>query len=320
MHFNIRSIRKNFDQLLVFLQAYDLLFCDIVILSECWQTNDDLYNIEGYNRYYNHADYNQNDGVVVFVRDSFDFIVREFKHTSSGVTFSKVELIVNNLNYGITCVYRPPATNVQLFLEDLEQYLSGNLDKQVEVLVGDINIDLKSIEDNNVNTYQFILNSYGFVSTINGPTRVTSSGGSHIDHIFLRKNMIDSLGYSTYIINSDLTDHFPIMLNFFGKMENNSVGNSSNVSTRTISRVNLETFEEFLKKQDWSSVTTVNNVEKATENFSNIINELTTRSREDKIVTFRLFKKIKPWITHGIVTSIKHRDKMKKKTSKEFHC
>lgn len=187
----------------------------------------------------------------------------------------------------------------------------------MEVLIGDINIDLKCIYDNTVNNYVSIFNSYGFLSVVNGPTRVTSNSRTHIDHIFLRRNLVTStLGYSTYIINSDITDHFPIMINFFS--ENHTLSNADSFTTKIISKVNYCMFGELLNRQDWSIVTDVGEVEVATENFATIINNIKALSTENKVVKYRTFKKIRPWITNGLVSSIKQRDKMKKKLLKNY--
>lgn len=116
LHFNIRSIRKNFNELLIFIEAFNLYFTDIIVLSECWRVDDGLFNIEGYNTFYNHADHNQNDGVIVFVKKDLDIDFKKIKLIESGVTLGRITLVNNGINYGITCVYRTSSTNISLFL------------------------------------------------------------------------------------------------------------------------------------------------------------------------------------------------------------
>lgn len=143
LHINIRSIQKNFNDMLVFLESYNLNFCDIIVLSECWKIADcSNFNIEGYDTYYNNANFNQNDGIIIFSKSELNIAFSDNKLQASSVTLTKMNFRVDNITYGVTCGYRPPSTNVQWFLSDLEQYcLSGNLSSQVELFLGDINID-----------------------------------------------------------------------------------------------------------------------------------------------------------------------------------
>ena len=54
IHLNIRGVRTNFDNLLVFLETYNLKYCDVIILSESHNiTSTNCYNIPGYTCYYN---------------------------------------------------------------------------------------------------------------------------------------------------------------------------------------------------------------------------------------------------------------------------
>lgn len=69
VHFNIRSVKHNFDELLVIIQTFQLAFCDVIILSETHQIQSvNNFNIPGYNAYYNNSDINKNDGVIIFVK------------------------------------------------------------------------------------------------------------------------------------------------------------------------------------------------------------------------------------------------------------
>lgn len=39
-HFNIRSIKKNYNELLVYLNSFDIENISIIILSECWNLEE----------------------------------------------------------------------------------------------------------------------------------------------------------------------------------------------------------------------------------------------------------------------------------------
>lgn len=264
IHFNIRSIQKNFNELLVFLQAFNFSYCDIIILSECWQLSNDIqYNINGYNMYYNQANINKNDGVAIFIKSNINANIRHSKLIKSGVTLSKICFELNNISFGITCGYRPPSTNVQYFLEDLEEYFSHNLCKQVELFIGDININTNIKDDNNVNLYLSILNFFGFELTINGPTRITPNSNSCLDHIFIRNKLkTNLLKHNSFILKGDLTDHFPVMINLF--CDNVSQEEVKYISKKS-KKINYQTFQELISNENWVTVLNINDVETATK-------------------------------------------------------
>ena len=55
-----------------------------------------------------------------------------------------------------------------------------------------------------------ILASYGFISTINKPTRVTNGTSSCIDHCFMKTNKIMIENVIPMILETKITDHDPI--------------------------------------------------------------------------------------------------------------
>ena len=105
---NIRSIRKNFDNFLILYEQYDLRTCDVIILSECFQLENETYQISGYSTYYDNGDYNRNDGIVVLVRSCLVFDVHHIKLELSKCTVSRISLVVSGISFGITAVYKPP--------------------------------------------------------------------------------------------------------------------------------------------------------------------------------------------------------------------
>lgn len=80
MHQNIRSINKNFDELLIQLHHINIDF-DIIFLTECWLSN--TYTPKIIKNYTSHNPTifnNQNDGiVVVYTKNNQNFTVTELK-------------------------------------------------------------------------------------------------------------------------------------------------------------------------------------------------------------------------------------------------
>lgn len=79
MNTNICSIAKNLDELLVYLDQLSHKF-DIICLTETWQIkNINDFRLNDYNIYYSEGMYNQNDGVIMYVRQEFEQEARTIK-------------------------------------------------------------------------------------------------------------------------------------------------------------------------------------------------------------------------------------------------
>lgn len=121
-HMNIRSLKKNYDQLNLLLQGTGVSY-DLIILSECWRLESpDCFNITGYNAYYSQGNHNQNDGVLIYIRASIVGNFTYSKHTEN--TFTQINFKYEGYYFVVTAVYRMPSTNMLYFLDELERELS----------------------------------------------------------------------------------------------------------------------------------------------------------------------------------------------------
>ena len=311
LHLNVRSIRKNFNNLMTFLQAYNLKQCDILVLSECWQIdNEELFGIKGYITYYNNAKFNQNDGIIIFINSKIQVQFQNVKLSRSHVTLTKFYFRAGNVEYGVTCGYRSPSSNITNFLIDLEEYFTNDLTKQVNIFLGDLNIDILVKNDAYSRQYLSILNMFGYESRINGYTRVTPASKSCIDHIFVKYSLDHNIDSTSFIIESEVTDHLPILIEFFCREIENGVNNK--IERHIIESINEQRFENIIKLTDWTKLTKTTDPQTACELFFDTIKDIVKKSTDIKEIKTHN-KKIKPWITNGLVTAINTRDKMKKR-------
>ena len=179
--------------------------------------------------------------------------------------------------------------------------------------MGDVNINLN--ENSNISTeYNAVLSQNGFCSYINLATRVCGNIHSCIDHIFLRKKLkTNILDFRSYIIHTSITDHFPVMLN----ISSNDRINNDNLTNNCISTINYGKMENLLKSEKWECVTESDNPQLAAQAFVGVLQSYMIMSTSTKNVKGN-FKKLKPWITLGIINSIKYRDKLKKQLIRNF--
>lgn len=307
IHINIRSINKNLDQMLILIESLGENF-DIMVLSETWIIEDiTRFNITGYNVFYSQGQFNQNDGVVVYVNNNFSSEFSFIKFTEN--TFTNLIFKLNGLSYSITSVYRPPSTSVGLFLEDLETVLERFRDPDtVYVFTGDINVNIKNMHDNEVNKYLDIMASHGFLSYINELTRITQETASCVDHYFIKNNKCSSLIFTPFIIQSDITDHFPIILNI---SKPTSVNFNTPVKGPTQSRrINYDKLTELLSTETWQDLYILDDVDTAYNWFLSRLSRAIDNSCE-VISIANKHKKLKPWITKSLIISIRKRDKLK---------
>jgi len=309
-HLNIRSIKRNYDQLVVLLESFKIKF-DCIVLSETWEVEDiNHFTIEGYNTIYNHGHYNQNDGVVVFVKRELAVEVI-FDKTDNNLTFTNLNFTFLNKTVSILAIYRPPSYAVDSFLERLESYLDSNLTSQINFIVGDINIDLLGTDRETVNLYRNILGYRGFVSLINSPTRVSQESETCIDHIFLKHQNNVCTKITPIVLHSDITDHYPVLL----KLEIPSKNVNINTSVKSFKKTDMTKLNASLENESWESVYMCDNLSESFDNFIHTLKSHIEVSSQERQVRGKTVK-IKPWITVGLITSMNRRDRMKKQLLK----
>lgn len=211
IHFNIRSLNKNIDSLITFLETYRLHYVDVIVLTETFQIDSINYcNIPDYKIFYNEANYNKNDGVVILVKKHLNVDFSFTRLTNSRVTLSRVNFEIDGTTFGLTAAYKPPPIPKADFIGDIYAYLESVVVSNVEIFVGDININILDKNDNHVANYLAMMNSLGFRSYINSVTRFISK--TCLDHLFINRRLkSNSLCFDSNRLEEDITDHGPIM-------------------------------------------------------------------------------------------------------------
>ena len=224
-------------------------------MTECFQLDSyNEFSLKGYNTYYNKGSINKNDGVLTFVRSSLNHEVKNHTLQSTKILVSRLILDVNSVKYGLTIVYRSPSTNKNNFINDFEHYFKNDIsEKNIEIVIGDINFNLLDNQDPLVVNYYSMLTSKGFKSYVNDITREKTH--SCLDHIFVKMNLkLNNISTFSYIIKTDITDHYPVLLNIATKKETDSAENSA----RVISEINWRRLNELFKGERWAEVLNTN--------------------------------------------------------------
>ena len=119
-----------------------------------------------------------------------------------------VECLINKKNLVIGMIYHRPGTSSEHFFDDLNALLE-KINSNC-IILGDFNINLISYNNKSINLVNFF-REFSFIPCITKPTRVTNNSVSLIDHIWT--NIIDDAVIESKIIFSDVSDHFPVVLN-----------------------------------------------------------------------------------------------------------
>lgn len=313
IHNNIRSICKNFDEFLVFLNQFNLEF-DIIILSETFEIkNTDLYRLAGYSEIYNEGKVNKNDGVLIYVKQSLhhSFEIVELKNIKYDSGKTKINIInltinINNKIMLITAAYRSPNTSADDFNRELNSFLQLYRNVETHVIIGDININISSADDH-VQDYLNILGEYGFSSYINSFTRIQNEQKSIIDHIFIKNNE-NNINFMPIIFQNLITDHYPVILNVNLNCKLNNVNYNKPCYKKYTDYKQLKID---LQHEGWDNIYNNNNVDQITDNFitklEHYINKNTRTTKLKRHETPR-----KEWITTGLLNSIKTKNNLYK--------
>lgn len=315
LHINCRSLIGNFDRFRV-LTTNLLDSFSVIGVSETWLNDDtfNMVNLPGYNFISNHRRGKTGGGVGLYLGDYFQYkLIQDCNISNPEVIESLFVEISNPLgkNIIVGTVYRPPNQNLVSFIEDFNKILSIiSKDNKQCYIMGDFNLDLLHC-DHHAYTQEFIdsLFSHMFIPLINKPTRLTSHSATLIDNIFTNcftQNIVNG------IILNDLSDHLPVFALSSTKFE--KPNNETTYYTRDYNDLNIIKFQTKLSQVEWTRVLIGQDPNRLYDVFA----EEYYRHFEDcfplKISKLNSCRKSKsPWITKGLLTSVKKKNKLYKK-------
>ena len=254
---NCRSLCKNLQSLEVLLSNCHTLPTIITVSETCLHDNNTAYyDLPNYNFISLPRTGKKGGGVGIYISNSLSYCLKtDLSLIMAGVCeYIVVEIdTCTNGKVLLVSLYRPPDTDMVLFNQGLNNFMSHvtSRQKRTIIIAGDTNIDLIK-SSTHVQTEYFLnqLMSFGFMPTITRPTRITEFTATLIDNIFI--NFLD-LNYTVHIIHDDISDHLPTLLS----IDLLSHGRTSLPSfpVRSYKSGNCYSFFERLKKIDWSIYT-----------------------------------------------------------------
>ena len=208
---------------------------------------------------------------------------------------------VKNIIFNV--IYRPLDGDIKSFESYLFNFLTSiNKAHKNIVLIGDFNLNLLDFNKSKiVQSYVDIMFQFGLISLINCPSRVVKNSFSARDHIMT--DLIDKK-CETGIIKTDLSDHFPILVNFDLKEPTpNKKTENDFFYKRSFDKTSINKFKMRLKEVNWTILDSLENPCEAFDRFMEIIRNLYEESFPNKKVKTK-HKKTSKGIRYLILSSL----------------
>ena len=207
--------------------------------------------------------------------------------------------------------------NVTIFVTELEPIIATLNDNNHELLIaGDFNINLLHINTCNKEHFgQFLdmLLSYSLFPKITFPTRLGENSCSLIDNIFcsLSHRSVASLAG---IMCTRISDHFPCFVSLRLRNDGASGQRNKYIKMRVNSNEANEAFFADLQACDFTTLLDHTPHGDPNQNYDKLhdkLSELKCKHLPWKLVRFNKYRhKGNRWITHGVIKSVKYRDKL----------
>ena len=306
IHLNIRSLPANLSSFLSYLDNLDHTF-SVIGLTETWlnPSNVSSYCIDGYNHVYRTRCLSKGGGISLFV--SKYFVSSEMVDlclVNEYIESLFVKISNNNMSYVIGLVYRPPNSTLIKFIEILNDILA-EISHMPCYIMGDYNIDLLKHECHPP-TERFLDTMYSnsLLPMIFKPTRETETTATLIDNIFTNKYNVNDTIFQGILV-TDISDHYII----FHISDKYCPELAEYQLIRLVNEPRIEKYKERILQIDWALLDCYNSCQSYfsafMDVFKSVYNECFPVIKVKKKYRNRL-----PWLTDGLKTSIKHKNKL----------
>lgn len=315
IHFNARSIRKNYDAIHDLLSTLSNSF-PITAITETWlnESDKDLFSFPLYASEYCHRGSSNHGGAAIYVsklhtyKRRFDLDLKITDCESVWVEFNDSFLSIDNKNLIFGCIYRSPSSCVIDFCSALQHTMNSlSFQSSNVIIVGDININLLDSSSTSCLNYISSFHAFGFENLISVPTRCTADNSNTlIDHALSNLICPPDAG----VLNIDITDHYPIFIRFSTKPRQSNI-----IYTKVV--LDKERFLSAVTSTDWSSIISIHDPQQA---FSQFLNQITlyinSHSQIHKCKR-KYSSPQNPWITNTLLNEMRKKENLYKKTKRQ---
>ena len=174
----------------------------------------------------------------------------------------------NSKDIVIGVIYRPPNTDVNLFLAKLSGILETiNKENRACYLAGDFNIDLLNNKQHHGQSFLDQIFSYGFYPRIDRPTRITDTSATLIDNILTN---VHNNELSSGVWIADISDHLPVYI-IMPRSFKQASHEQKYMYKRIYSEEKMVQFRNALRGVDWSGIRTTMGVNHMYDKFNDLL-------------------------------------------------
>jgi len=309
---NIDGNQSNFNSLSIDLDRHDCKFSAITLCeTNCDSPSKDLYHLQGYESIYQSkiTGKSKGSGLAIYIKNNFMFVdIPKLSRSTPDIEALFVEIANPGNPITLGVVYRPPSGNADNFINEFHRLLSA-LPKKNAFVTGDFNLNLHSASNSHVRNFENCFITNGFAPAISVWThQQPHCSRTCIDNIL--SNSFDNITCS-YTINEPISHHLPLIC-----LTDLSSSNIDPVPT-TLHRYDF-CIANVLELQRHTSVLVTNNhdLETFIDKFSDIVDDT---CKEEVSSSSKKNTLINPWITPGLIISIKTKDRLYKKWKKSCY-
>ena len=309
MQLNSRGLLGKLDKLKSLIQEVKKTQnVHVIALAETWlkQNNVNRVKLPGYRFIGSHRKERKGGGVGILVAQNLESrIRRDLMLDLPGFENLTIELKTNHDSIFVSTLYRPPDKNSKIFLKNYKRLLNKFTPMELNRLIicMDHNLDLVKYNAHKLTNDFLELNlELQLLPTITKPTRVTRSTATLIDNIIVGRKF--HINYESKILISDLSDHFPCLLNIhntqlFKRMK-------SRITTRGLNNRKIEEINVKLNQINWTEELDHKNTNEAFDRFHNILLNTLDEVAPYHTVTIANDKlRRDPWVSMGLMKSLK---------------
>jgi hypothetical protein len=329
--YNIRSLRKHYDDFVTYLNTLDFA-PDVIVLTEIWiyEHETKFFDISGYNSFFCTSEESRAGGVAIYVKAQYAAHLHCCE-SSLGIDWADVRVrVVKNVEVCLLALYRSPSGKIADFIDTTRRIFRNCKLSPKCIFMGDINLDISKPDlDNPTQEYLATMAAEGFMHHDVGITRtaqvIRGDGtlirtASAIDHVFVRDSHL--YRWTSRRLDCGIADHdavhtcmtLPDLLHMHKPTER------PNYIIRK--RVNYNGLGTYLQTAGlFEDVSKCQDAELAVGYVVKIISDGMQQNTEIlKIPVNSRTRPVKDYITKGIVQSIRTRDKMLKACKRNKNC
>ena len=327
---NCQSLKAKMDEILLMINQFNCTHSSgigILCLQETWisDKNDFMLDIPNYTHVLKYCSASSHGGLITYVRNDLSFDIVSLPNYDDNLWECLFIQVYGEATGGckhiIGNVYRPPRERVDQIDQFLNEFnvILESLDKFDNVhIAGDYNLNILNHQFNHrINSFLQQTFATGYFPKILNATRITQHSQTLIDNFFSKFNTSFSTSVAG-ILTHRISDHQPYFLSL--KLPHLSHKSANHQKFKYVTKMNDKSkrqFQSILKENlhlEKFDNNLFSNPEQNTDLLQNIIDDAHKTCFQDKRIRIDRRKVPKtPWITYGLVKSIKTRNKLYKK-------